>query len=207
MSRSERKEIYLLCGNVGRKGSKKNSTNIPGLSGYDGGQKIGNSRRPPRVVEIQHCVHRVDASKEPQHGQQIQQLAIRSRERYRPWHSRPCCCRRCCTQPSQQFEFLGEAFSLIDPTPTVSHFSKTLRKLSLLDEDSLFVGVPLTKRQLAAVVGLTLFASGSGLEHNDIYKRYHALRFYREQLSFSRSGRALHGWDEPIGPITFQARI
>ena len=108
--------------------------------------------------------------------------------------------------PSQQFEFLGEAFSLVDPTPTASLSSKTLRKLSLLDEDSLFVGVPLTKRQLAAVVGLTLFASGSGLEHNDIYKRYHALRFYREQLSFSPSGRALHGWDEPIGPVTFQAR-
>ena len=103
---------------------------------------------------------------------------------------------------SQQFEFLGEAFDLSGPEVVSSLSQKTLKKLHLLDEQNLFVGVPMSKRELAAVVGLSLFASGSGLRNNEIYLRYPALRFYRDQIS----GPIAHKWDASIGPISTVAR-
>ena len=107
--------------------------------------------------------------------------------------------------PSQQFEFLGESFDLAGKEVSVSLSAKTIRKLNLLDEQTLFTGIPMSKRQLAAVVGLALFASGSGLPHNDIFLRYRALRFYRDQLAFS-NGRMINQWDDPISAISPQAR-
>ena len=106
--------------------------------------------------------------------------------------------------PSRRFEFLGEAFDLTGEAVSVSVSRKTIKKLNLLDEDKLFEAA-MTKRQLAAVVGLALFASGSGLARNDIFLHFHALRFYREQLSFS-NGRMISLWDDPISPAPTQVR-
>ena len=115
--------------------------------------------------------------------------------------------------PSHKFEFLGEAFDLgVDNSKPVSRSlsKKTITKLSLLDLDWLFPLTagpppPITVRQLAAVVGLSLFASGSGLPDNDIWKRQAALRFYRDQLRFDTGSR--HMWDQPITPMPASVQI
>jgi len=90
--------------------------------------------------------------------------------------------------PSQHFEFLGEAFDLSGEVVSVSLSEKTKSKLNALDLD--VTGVPWSLRQLAAVIGLAMFASGAGLHRNDLYKRYHTLRFYRECASTGE-------WDKP----------
>jgi hypothetical protein len=105
--------------------------------------------------------------------------------------------------PSPVFEFLGESFDLSGNEATAALSEKTLAKINSLDE-TVFEKT-MTRKQLAAVVGLFMFASGAGLANNSIYKRYHALRFYRDQVSWSQSGRVLNEWSRPCSKFTPQA--
>jgi hypothetical protein len=98
----------------------------------------------------------------------------------------------------QQFEFLGEYFDISKKNVTRSLSKKTLTKLGLLEEETLFAGAPMSCRQLAAVVGLLLFASGSGLPKNQIYKHYVALRYFRQQLCFVNGKVSSSSWDTTI---------
>jgi hypothetical protein len=102
-------------------------------------------------------------------------------------------------EPSQSFEFLGESFNLSGSVVTAQSSDKTVTKLNAL-RDFFFATADapsITKRQLAATVGLCLFADGSGLDNNEIFKRFHALRYYSEQVSGNGrySGPHLVDWD------------
>ena len=105
--------------------------------------------------------------------------------------------------PSPVFEFLGESFDLSGKDATAALSEKTLAKINLIEE-KVFENT-MTRKQLAAVVGLFMFASGAGLAHNSIYKRYHALRFYRDQVSWAQSGRVLNEWGKKCNEFTPQA--
>jgi hypothetical protein len=101
-------------------------------------------------------------------------------------------------EPSHCFEFLGDKFDLgetTDATVCRSLSSKTKSKLSLIDPDWLWpmteAPPPITKRQLAAVVGLLLFADGSGTPGNQIWRAAAALRYFRDQTQ---------GWDDIVTP-------
>ena len=101
-------------------------------------------------------------------------------------------------EPSQLFTFLGEDFDLTNEVVTSQTSKKTIDKLNALDIDALFAEPqlePMSKRQLAAVVGLCLFAAGSGLDRNNIHEKFHALRHYSDQTA----GQAPHliDWDSP----------
>ena len=100
--------------------------------------------------------------------------------------------------PTQQFEFLGEAFDL-SAAPAVSLSKKTRQKLDMLGEG--FTGKVVTRRHLAAVVGLFLFASGAGLLDNKVYRWYQALRYYRREISFPCSTATLNPWGQRCGPM------
>ena len=102
--------------------------------------------------------------------------------------------------PSRTFEFLGEAFNLEGQAVTVSLSQKTLAKVKALKSVD-FAQLRITKRQLAAVIGLCLFASGAGLIKNEIYQRFPILRFYGDQLKFT-NGRGSTQWNELTTPMT-----
>ncbi|PHR97545.1 MAG: hypothetical protein COA68_12375 [Oceanobacter sp.] len=111
-------------------------------------------------------------------------------------------------EPSHQFTFLGEDFDLTNTIVTSRASTKTIDKLNALDVDLIFPepqsARPISKRQLAAVVGLCLFADGSGLDRNDIYERFHALRHYGEQTA--ARGPHLVDWDAPCSQPSPLAR-
>jgi len=98
-----------------------------------------------------------------------------------------------CPEPSQKFEFLGEHVDLT--TGSVSQSQKTLHKVLLVD-----INTHMTKRQLAAVIGLFLFASSCCGTRNDRHHFFHALRFYRQNVQWQ------HGcepqWDTPISTMS-----
>ncbi|PHR94983.1 MAG: hypothetical protein COA68_17750 [Oceanobacter sp.] len=100
-------------------------------------------------------------------------------------------------EPTQQFEFLGESFDLSGEQPMTTLSKKTLDKLNSIRP---LAASPMTRRELAALVGLCLFADGSGLPANNIYLHYSALRFYREQMTVPRDADR-HTWDRHIGVI------
>jgi len=84
--------------------------------------------------------------------------------------------------PAQGFEYLGDAFDLrsVDGPVTVKASAKTVAKLTSV---AVGPGIPAwTRRQVAAVVGLCLFAAGSGLAGNRIHVRHHELRYFREAV-------------------------
>jgi hypothetical protein len=89
-------------------------------------------------------------------------------------------------EPSQVFEFLGDEFNLA--TGTVRQAEKTAKKVQLVDAGRWFGGSAegMTKRQLAAVVGLFLFASGCCADVHQRHNYYCALRFYRDQTRWDK---------------------
>ena len=100
--------------------------------------------------------------------------------------------------PTQMFEYLGDAFDLraVDGPVLVQASTKTLGKLKSIDLGS---GVPVwTRRQVAAVVGLCLFAAGSGVAGNLIHRRHHELRYYRDAVSFGKGD----SWDSLAPPMS-----
>ena len=101
--------------------------------------------------------------------------------------------------PAQTFEYLGDAFDLRalgGSVLLVQASTKTLGKLKSID---LGTGIPAwTRRQVAAVVGLCLFAAGSGLAGNQIHRRHHELRYYREAVSFGKG----QTWDSLAPPMS-----
>jgi hypothetical protein len=79
----------------------------------------------------------------------------------------------------------------------VSQSKKTLNKVSMVD----FHG-NLTKRQLAAVIGLFLFASSCCDTVKNRHLFFYALRHYRSNVQFCGS----HGWDDPATQMSEEVR-
>jgi hypothetical protein len=111
----------------------------------------------------------------------------------RPWGWTP--------PPTQRFEFLGESFDLSERT--VSQAAKTNDKLHVVDLRRLSAGAQPTRRQLAAVVGLCMFASACGAAQASMYRRFPALRFYARQVSSPKG--ATVDWDGLCDPLPASA--
>jgi hypothetical protein len=97
-------------------------------------------------------------------------------------------------EPSQIFDFLGEQVNLADGT--VCQSAKSLNKVALVD---LRPDSPMTKRQLAAVIGLFIFASSCCATVHNRHLFYYALRFYRQQVQWSNGSQPR--WDDNISPM------
>ena len=104
-------------------------------------------------------------------------------------------------EPAPAVEFLGEYFDL--HAGNVRQGPKTIQKIRSVDANCWFPehspAPQMTKRELAAVIGLFLFASGCCETFGRIHNYYFALRFFRDQVSW-RCDRP-PDWDSIIDPI------
>jgi integrase len=90
--------------------------------------------------------------------------------------------------PTQEFDFLGDHFDLrgcpSSPTRVLTSLTeKTQLKLRALLDNEGRVRSSMTRRQLAALVGLCAFATGAGIPANDMYRWHRPLAFYRATVS------------------------
>jgi hypothetical protein len=115
--------------------------------------------------------------------------ALRVNEIHPPMHSNQV------PAPRQRFEFLGRMYDL--QKGTIEQSEKTLEKLALIDVAQIQEHLTLTKRQLAAVIGLLLFASNCCAVRNTLFNYYHAFKWYRDEVSGGNVP-----WDSPTRPMT-----
>jgi hypothetical protein len=85
--------------------------------------------------------------------------------------------------PVQEFDFLGDHFDLRGPQVCSSLTQKTVGRLQAVLDDQGRVRSSMTRRQLAALVGLCAFATGAGIPANDMYRWHVPLAFYRAAVS------------------------